>query len=78
MRVHHGRGFGLRSHGGTPTSPATGYPLGPWVIDTQTLGICGPKLAKPALSFLPRVDCVLTPDPVASYFMELGPPLGAH
>ena len=76
--MHRGRGFELRSCGGTPTSPATGYPLGSQVLDTQTLGICGPELAESALDFLPRVDCVLTPDLAASYFVELGPPLGAH
>ena len=76
--MHRGHGFGLCSCGGTPTSLATGYPLGLRVLDTWTLGICGPELAEPALGFLPRVDCVLTLDPAASYFVELGPPLGAH
>ena len=76
--MHCGRGFGLRSHSGTLTSPATGYPLGLWVLDTQTLEICGPELAEPALNFFPRVDYMLMPDLVASYFVELGPPLGAH
>ena len=50
MRVHRGRGFGLRSHGGTPTSPATGYPLGSRFLDTVTLEICGLELAELALS----------------------------
>ena len=49
MRVHRGRGFGLRSRGGTPTSPTTGYPLGLRFLDTQMLGICGPELAELAL-----------------------------
>ena len=48
--MHHGHGFGLRSRGGTPTSPATGYPLGLWFLDTQTLGIYGLELVKPTLS----------------------------
>ena len=48
--MHCGRGFGLRSCGGTPTSPATGYPLSPWFLETLMLGICGPELAKLALS----------------------------
>ena len=50
MRVHRDRGFGLRSHGGTLTSPATGYPLGLRFLDTRMLGICGPELAKTILS----------------------------
>ena len=54
--MHRGRGFGLRSHGGTPTSPATVYPLGPLVLDTQMLGIGSPELIEPAFDFLPRVD----------------------
>ena len=49
MRVHRGREFGLRSCGGTPTSPTTGYPLGPRFLDTQMLRIYGPELAEPAL-----------------------------
>ena len=49
MRMHRGREFELRSRGGTPTSPATGYPLGPQFLDTQTLEICGPELAELAL-----------------------------
>ena len=76
--MHHGHGFGLHSRGSTPTSPTTGYPLGLWVLDTRTLGIYDPELVELALSFLPRVDYVLMPDPTASYFIELGPPLGAH
>ena len=76
--MHHGRRFGLRLCGGTPTSPATGYSLGSRVLDTQTLRICGPELAESALDFLLRVDYVLTPDPAASCFVELGPPLDAH
>ena len=47
--MHRGRGFGLHSRGGTPTSLATGYPLGPWFLDIRTLGICGPELAELAL-----------------------------
>ena len=42
------------------------------------LRIYGPEVAELALDFWLRVDCMLTPDPAASYFMELGPPLGAH
>ena len=76
--MHYGHGFGLRSCSGTSTSLAIIYLLGPLVLDTQMLGIGSPKLAEPALSFLPRVDCVLTSNPVASCFVELGPPLGAH
>ena len=76
--MYRSRGFGLCSRGGSPTSPATGYPLGLQVLDTWTLGICGLKLVEPTLSLLPRVDCMLMPDPIASYFMELGPLLGAH
>ena len=74
--MHRGCEFGLHSRGGTPTSPATGYPLSPRVLDTQTFGICGPELAELALGFLPKVDCVLTPDPAASCFVELGSALG--
>ena len=47
--MHRGRGFGLRSHGGTPTSPATSYHLGLQFLDTRSLGIYGPELAEPAL-----------------------------
>ena len=47
--MHRGRGFGLRSCGGTLTSPSTGYPLGPQFLDSQTLGIYGPELAELAL-----------------------------
>ena len=46
--MHHGRGFGLHLRGGTPTSPAIGYPFGPQFSDTQTLGIYGLELAEPA------------------------------
>ena len=48
--MHCGRGFGLRSRGGTPTSPATSYPLGLQFLDIRTLGIYGPELVEPALS----------------------------
>ena len=74
--MHHGRGFGLYLHGGTPTSPATVYPLGPLVLDTRMLGTGGPELAEPALDFLPRVDYVLMPDPIASCFHGVGSSLG--
>ena len=76
--MHYGRGFELSSHDSTLTSPATVYPLGSLILDTRTLGTSSLKLAKLALNFLPRVDCMLMLDPAASYFMELGPPLGAH
>ena len=76
--MHRTRGFRLRLCGGSPTSPTISYPLGLPILDTQTLGICGPELVELALDFLLRFDCVLTPDPAASCFMELGPPLGAH
>ena len=56
MRVHRGRGFGLRSRDSTPTSPAAGYPLSLRVLDTQMLGIYGPELVELDLNFLPRVD----------------------
>ena len=52
------------------------YPFGSLVLDMRMLGIGSPEQVELTLDFLPRVDCVLTLDPTASYFVELGRALG--
>ena len=71
--MHRSLGSRLRSRGGTPTSPATSYPLGPLFLDTRGLGNVAPELAESAPQFVClELTVCLAPDPPFLLTVELG------